>query len=319
MTVYRLTRLSAVAALGCLLAGSALAQAANAQRPAVPLPDLSPKPESEEEQIPSLGSILETFEREQTPTVKARKEAEESEFPEITLPGKETSRDQDLRLFESWLAKDKKPEEQDKKEEPAVAKEEAAEKPPEPAAIKKPPAAKNPNAAISQQPFSYKSPRLPPAIYRDAYGKQNEHLPRAVYEEDYDAQAFAAVERDDVTVLRAFLETGRSPEMETPQGEPLLLYAVRQRALSAVRLLLGRGSDPNRISPGGGTALHYAVANRDYEMAEALLAGGAEPRLSDRNGVSALDMAEELRQPDILAAMRRAMERRGTQLLSSAE
>ncbi len=255
----------------------------------------------------------------------------EGSFPEITLPEESGTPDPDMKLFESWLseddkkAKDSHPETQKKAEnknaqittKPDIPKlpEFIAETP----KLKPKPHKKKRKSSYTKYrvklPFTYKSWRLPNTIYKKHYSKANEHLPVATYEEEYDSQMFAAAARDDVVVLRAFLKAGRDVEMATPvEGEPLLLYAVRYRALNAVRMLLGRGADPNRTATNGGTALHYAVANHDYAMAEALLAGGAKPDIADRKGVSPLQMAQRMHNENIIIAMRRAMDRRNKKL-----
>lgn len=305
------------------------------------LPDLSPKalkeaaPPPPFEGFPSLGGILGGLEEavtsaetpsETPPKVlpEVQKEAAQTQdFPEITFPENNDEEDSDLKLFESWLGGEEgntaegKPNNTDTKADTKVATpkvpevipdtEAVAEKKPKKSKPKKPKTIPYAKYKGKPQPFTFKAWRLPQAIYKVSYSEENAHLPVATYEENYDAQLFAAAARDDVTLLRAFLESGRDLEMTTAEGEGLLLHAVRYRSLNVVRMLLGRGADANRVAPSGGTALHYAVSNRDDTMALALLAGGAEPRLADRQGVNALEIAERLQQHTILSAMRRVM------------
>lgn len=126
--------------------------------------------------------------------------------------------------------------------------------------------------------------RLPPEIYKKKYDLDNHHLPIAQYEHEYDAQLFLAAASDNVNVARSLLKTGRSVEMRNPEGDTLLIYAIRNGAHNVSRMLLGKGADPNAHGGQGLTPLQYAMLLNRPDLARALLQMGADPNVPDMQG-----------------------------------
>lgn len=123
--------------------------------------------------------------------------------------------------------------------------------------------------------YNYQRVVLPPSIYKREYDPENRHLPKATTREDYDRQLFGVVAANDVNATRAFLDMGKSVNLENAKGETLLMTAVRYGALDTMRLLLARGADPRKAGSGGVTALQLAEASGQRAMVEVLLARGA--------------------------------------------
>ncbi len=150
---------------------------------------------------------------------------------------------------------------------------------------------------------AYRSQILPDTIYMRKYPRGNRHLPQAQYEQTWDKLMYVTAARGDLNGLRALLNTGRTPDMRDDLGQTPLIVAVRYNRINSARVLLARGADPNAMDNAGNTALHYAIANNHFPMVEALMTMGAKPDLADSRGVTAQMIAEQTRNPIILAAL----------------
>ena len=72
---------------------------------------------------------------------------------------------------------------------------------------------------------------------------------------------------------------------------------------ACVTMLLARGANPNAMDNAGNSAMHYAVSNNNYPMVRALIEMGARYDLADSRGVTPVMIAEQGRNPLIMAAM----------------
>ena len=94
-------------------------------------------------------------------------------------------------------------------------------------------------------------------------------------------------------LLRLLLEKGLSPDMKTPDGDPLLLEVGRRGDASQTRLLLESGANPNSQDYQGNTLLHI-IAKRDKldshtkQILQHLFRHGADCSVSNNQGEPAL-------------------------------
>lgn len=120
-------------------------------------------------------------------------------------------------------------------------------------------AKKKPAAASMVTQAKYKHIRLPDTIYRPRYDRLNKHLPTAVYEHTLDGFLFKAVRQDNLNGLRAMLDYDkRDINTINPEGDSLLIYAIKNRSVNAIALLIGRHADANIRDAGGMSALDIA-------------------------------------------------------------
>jgi ankyrin repeat protein len=115
----------------------------------------------------------------------------------------------------------------------------------------------------------------------------------------------AAIERDDISAVKALLAAGAPLEQSRwrrlwRQYEltPLQLAVHRQRS-EIVKCLLDHGADPNRGSGSGLLPLAAAAYNRDLAMMETLVAHGADVNV-DLNRASPLELAAMAKRMDLI-------------------
>jgi hypothetical protein len=226
----------------------------------VTIPEVSPAPanteEKEEEnsaELPPLPELPSAAEENQQTT-------DSTSPPPIPLPVP-ASEDEGESLFQRMFSFEKK------KEQKALPKTEKKAAP-----VKKHSAPRKKYVKVTP-PTTY---RLPQQVYHKHYNRENKHLPEARYEGEYDAQLFAVAAMDDLRATRSLLATGRSVEMLSPTGEPLLIYAIRHHAVNVTRLLLAKGANPNTTDANGYNALYYAETSQNPQILTSLQEMGAK-------------------------------------------
>jgi len=107
------------------------------------------------------------------------------------------------------------------------------------------------------------------------------------------ATAFeTAVAQDDATAVKALLDQGMSPNQNTTDNDPLLSYAVKNKAIKTVQILLNNGADINvQSSDGDMTALMCAITAGDKSIFDVLLTKKPDLSLEEDFGDTALDIA----------------------------
>ena len=158
-------------------------------------------------------------------------------------------------------------------------------------------------ASYQGKGFAYRTQMLPDTIYMREYPRGNRSLPKAQYEQEWDRLMFVTASANNLNGLRALLNTGRTPDMRDNLGQTPLIVAIRYGARNTARLLLARGANPNAMDNAGNSAMHYAVSNNNYPMVRALIEMGARYDLADSRGVTPVMIAEQGRNPLIMAAM----------------
>lgn len=117
--------------------------------------------------------------------------------------------------------------------------------------------------------------------------------------------ALTAILGDEVGRLRRILNTGGDPNQRTPDGDTLLLQAVRNSDVSVVGVLLDAGADPNLRGQGNWTPLKAAIYAGRSQVAEMLLAKGANPKDLAPDGLTALALAQRLGHAELVSVLAR--------------
>ena len=115
--------------------------------------------------------------------------------------------------------------------------------------------------------------------------------------------ALLAVLGDEAARLRRILGGGGDPNQRTPDGDTLLLQAVRNSDIYIVRLLLDAGADPNLRGQGNWTPLKAAIYAGRSAVAETLLARGADPGDLAPDGLTALALAQRLGHAELVSVL----------------
>lgn len=115
-----------------------------------------------------------------------------------------------------------------------------------------------PSVKVKKTTFDYKRVRMPNAVYRTQYTHDNRHLPIRQTEVGYDQHYLHAIARNDIDATRAFLNAGRSVNMQNARGDNALIIAMQFGAFDVARLLIARGANPFAAGAYGLSALDYA-------------------------------------------------------------
>lgn len=92
----------------------------------------------------------------------------------------------------------------------------------------------------------------------------------------------------------------RKPTADNPELNVLLISAVKARKFSAVQDLIKKGANINCQSSLGSTLLMASVKNNDLNFCKFLIESGADIHIRNNEGKTAADLAEELRNEEIL-------------------
>ncbi|MBM4355554.1 MAG: hypothetical protein FJ109_17495, partial [Deltaproteobacteria bacterium] len=85
-----------------------------------------------------------------------------------------------------------------------------------------------------------------------------------------------AVRRGDLASLRSWLESGGTPNLVAPDGNPLLFVAAAAGNVDAMTLLLGAGADSAAVDAVGAGLLHHAALAPDSTLIDRLLDGAIQ-------------------------------------------
>ncbi len=118
-----------------------------------------------------------------------------------------------------------------------------------------------------------------------------DHLKRRHPLSPAEADAVAAIDRDDAAALQAALARGVAPGFADATGRPALARAARGGRLATLRVLLAAGAPVDATDPLGFTALFEAARDNQPEAARLLLDAGADPnRVARHNGLGMTPM-----------------------------
>lgn len=123
--------------------------------------------------------------------------------------------------------------------------------------------------------------------------------------QDEDAIAFAQgifdlARNGGATLLAPLLEAGVPVNMQTSDGETLLILATRHGHPETVRLLLAQGARADQPDSHQRTPLMEAAMANRTDLLDSLLTAGADPALTDSDGHTALDLARKHQAGDTL-------------------
>lgn len=122
-------------------------------------------------------------------------------------------------------------------------------------------------------------------------------------QEDADAFYRAALTADRQSV-DDFLAVGRSPDVRSVEGVPVLVGAVRGRSVEIVQHLLCHGADPNTTcGSDGSSALCEAASLGTETIIGVLLVHGADPNQVTANRQTALMLAASQGHAEIVARL----------------
>lgn len=129
--------------------------------------------------------------------------------------------------------------------------------------------------------------------------------------QDEDAIAFAQgifdlARNGGATLLAPLLEAGVPVNMQTSDGETLLILATRHGHPETVRLLLAQGARPDQADHQQITPLMEAAITNRTDLLDLLLAAGADPGLTDVDGHTALDLARKHQASDTLRQLQQS-------------
>ena len=97
-----------------------------------------------------------------------------------------------------------------------------------------------------------------------------------------------AVRGNNLELVRFLLDNRANPQRRNRYGDTALMIAALQGHTEIVRLMVERKIDPNH---GGWNPLHYAAFEGRTEIISLLLAGGADINLKAPNGYTSLMLA----------------------------
>lgn len=155
---------------------------------------------------------------------------------------------------------------------------------------------------------NYKTQMLPYIIHRKQYDKTNKDLPLAYYPREFKEMTFAALDRNDIESLRAFIakiqeidksvkKRNKPPlggiEMRDNNGNTLLIRSVLAGNFRAAQMLIGSGADIEAKNNSGVTPLQVAAYGGRADLVTLLLGVGARRDVADKYGRTALSHAIE--------------------------
>ena len=117
--------------------------------------------------------------------------------------------------------------------------------------------------------------------------------------------AYRAIEQHALPALRACLASC-GPNAVGPNGDTLLIEAVRHDALLCARALLQAGAHTHPENWLGATALHLAAKHGSAEMVQLLIDHGAELNTVGQEGFTAVNYAMKCGQHASAQALARA-------------
>ncbi len=119
------------------------------------------------------------------------------------------------------------------------------------------------------------------------------------------SEASLAVLGDELGTLNSLLKAGTDPNVRLPNGDTLLLQAVRNSSLAIVDTLLNAGANVNAVGPEGWTPLKAAIYDGRTDVAKRLLSAGADPAQRTPDGLTALALAQRLGYAELVSALSR--------------
>ena len=87
---------------------------------------------------------------------------------------------------------------------------------------------------------------------------------------------FKAINRNELSALKYYINSGMDPDQTNKYGETLLFVATAKRNLDAIHFLLDEGADPNISNIDGQLPLDKALQMRRDDIADLLRKAGAE-------------------------------------------
>jgi hypothetical protein len=114
-----------------------------------------------------------------------------------------------------------------------------------------------------------------------------------------------AVLGDEAGKLRKLLQDGADPNLIAPDGDSLLMHAVRNSDINVVKVLLDAGADPNLQGENSWTPLKGAIYAGRIDVARLLLARGADSTDLAPDGLTALALAQRLGHADLITVLSR--------------
>jgi len=119
------------------------------------------------------------------------------------------------------------------------------------------------------------------------------------------SEASLAVLGDELGTLNHLLAAGTDPNVRLPDGDTLLLQAVRNSSLPVVDALLKAGANVNAVGPEGWTPLKAAIYDGRTDVAKRLLSSGADAGRTSPDGLSALALAQRLGYAELVSLLSR--------------
>jgi hypothetical protein len=119
------------------------------------------------------------------------------------------------------------------------------------------------------------------------------------------SEASLAVLGDELSTLKSLLKAGTDPNVPLPNGDTLLLQAVRNSSLPIVDSLIQAGANVNTIGPHGWTPLKAAIYDGRTDVAKRLLSSGADPGQTTPDGLNALALAQRLGYAELVSLLSR--------------
>ena len=116
---------------------------------------------------------------------------------------------------------------------------------------------------------------------------------------------FAAVELNDVDMVKRLLEAGAEVNLKTSTGDTPLFYAARGGYKTIVEMLIAKSADINSKNNNGLAPLHLAVRGNQKDIVELLIAKGADVNVRNNAGRTPLDIAEQRGYKEIVEMFRK--------------
>lgn len=100
----------------------------------------------------------------------------------------------------------------------------------------------------------------------------------------------------DLTRIGQLINQGADVNVQTPEGNTILMWAAQNGHANIVQILLNRGADVNHQNTSGSTALMSAAQRGHAEIVQMLLDRGANPMITNKKDTTALDLYPAARQ-----------------------
>ena len=128
---------------------------------------------------------------------------------------------------------------------------------------------------------------------------QNRHIPSIMSNSDIQQIAMAAIEENNLQVLRGVIEQTKNPDFLIDKNRTMLSYAIETGNYILTRYLIYSGASINRLDGLANNPLHVSVTNHNINISNLLIDNGADINGQNIDGDTPLLLAIKTNQDDM--------------------